>query len=148
MIPLNATLSCCALVTILGSIYLGSVTAFNAFVGCYVLMSMSSYIAALLPYLLRGRRGVKHGYYRLPHVLGLVLNTLACVFMLVCFVIFCFPYALPTDAQTMNYTSLIWGGLTSLVWLWWIFHARHRYLGIAIPATQALVMGVELQAQN
>lgn len=136
---MNATLTCGALVTILGCIYLGSVTAFNAFVGCYVLMSMSSYIAALLPYLLRGRRGVELGYFRLPRLLGYVLNTGACAFMLVCFVIFCFPYYLPTDAQSMNYTSLIWGGLTTLIGAWWFFHASSRYAGIALPPSQAAV---------
>lgn len=146
-VPVNATISCCALVTVLGCIYLGSVTTFNAFVGCYVLMSMSSYIASLLPYLLRGRQGVRLGYFRLPHVLGLVLNSLACAFMLVCFVIFCFPYSLPTDAKTMNYTSLIWGGLTLFVGLWWVFRAKARYGGIAIPLSQAealMVHGVSI----
>lgn len=136
------------MVTILGCIYLGSVTAFNAFVGCFVLMSMSSYIAALLPYVLRGRRGVKLGHFRLPHLLGLVLNTLSCGFMLVCFVIFCFPYALPTDAKTMNYTSLIWGGLTIFIGLWWVFEARRHYPGIAIPPSQAPLMGMEMRRGN
>lgn len=104
---------------------------------------MSSYIASLLPYLLRGRRGVRKGYFQLPHFLGLALNFLACAFMLVCFVIFCFPYSLPTNAQTMNYTSLIWGGMTLCVGLWWVFRARYRYEGIVVPPSQAEALAIE-----
>lgn len=136
-LPANATLSCCALVTIMGCIYVGSVTAFNAFVGSFVLMSCSSYIASLLPFLLRGRRGVEFGWFRLPRILGLVCNFLACAFMMIWFVIYCFPYSLPTNAQTMNYSSLIWGGFTVLVALWWLLHARSRYRGIAAPPSGA-----------
>ncbi|KEF55200.1 uncharacterized protein A1O9_08854 [Exophiala aquamarina CBS 119918] len=137
-LPANATLSCCALVTMMGCIYVGSITAFNAFVGSYVLMSTSSYIASLLPFLLHGRRGVEFGYFQLPRSLGFIFNSLACAFMLVWFVIYCFPYSLPTNAQSMNYSSLIWGGLTILVGLWWVLHARTRYLGIVLAPRHEL----------
>jgi len=40
--PLNATLLCGCVVTVLGCIYVGSTTAFNAFVGSFVLMSSAS----------------------------------------------------------------------------------------------------------
>lgn len=49
--------------------------------------------------------------------------------MIVWFVIYCFPFYLPTDAQTMNYASLIWGGLTLFVTAWWFFGARKEYIG-------------------
>jgi hypothetical protein len=49
--------------------------------------------------------------------------------MIAWFVIYCFPFYLPTDAQTMNYASLIWGGLTILVTVWWFTGARKNYVG-------------------
>jgi choline transport protein len=49
--------------------------------------------------------------------------------MLVWFVIYCFPFALPVDAETMNYACLIWGGLTIFVTLWWLLSARKGYVG-------------------
>ncbi len=49
--------------------------------------------------------------------------------MMVWFVIYCFPFGLPTDAGTMNYASLIWGGLTILVTTWWFIGARKGYPG-------------------
>ncbi len=136
-LPANATLSCCALVTVLGCIYVGSVTAFNAFVGSFVLMSTSSYIASLLPFLLRARQGIEFGHFRLPQSLGFIFNFVACAFMTVWFVIYCFPYSLPTNAQTMNYSSLIWGGLTILIGLWWLLYARSTYPGVVVPPSQA-----------
>jgi hypothetical protein len=49
--------------------------------------------------------------------------------MIVWFVIYCFPYYLPTDAQTMNYAVLIWGGFTVFVAAWWFLGARKGYQG-------------------
>jgi hypothetical protein len=48
---------------------------------------------------------------------------------MVWFVIYCFPYALPTDAATMNYACLLWGGFTVFISLWWFFGARRDYEG-------------------
>ncbi|KIW85408.1 hypothetical protein Z517_00798 [Fonsecaea pedrosoi CBS 271.37] len=126
--PLNATLVCGCLVTVLGCIYVGSATAFNAFVGSFVLMSSGSYIAAILPHLLTGRKNVKFGPFHLGKF-GVAMNTIACGYMIVWFVIYCFPFALPTDAETMNYACLIWGGLTTFVTAWWLLGARKDYVG-------------------
>lgn len=92
-------------------------------------MSSCSYCAAILPNLLTGRKNITYGPFRLKGLLGPIFNFIACAYIIVWFVIYCFPFYLPTDAQTMNYASLIWGGLTIFVALWWVFGARHRYVG-------------------
>lgn len=128
--PFTATVSTAVLVTILGAIYVGSLTAFNAFVGSFICMSSSSYIAAILPNLLTGRKNIKvYGPFHLKGAIGFIFNAIACVYMMVWFVIYCFPYALPVDAATMNYASLIWGGFTILVAAWWFLGARKSYEG-------------------
>lgn len=43
----------------------------------------------------------------------------------------------------MNYTSLIWGGMTLCVGLWWVFRARYRYEGIVVPPSQAEAFAIE-----
>lgn len=134
-LPLNATLLCCALVTALGCIYLGSTTAFGAFTASFVLMSMASYMASILPLLLQRRQGINFGPFCLGK-LGFGVNFIACGFMLAWFVIFSFPYSLPTTVQSMNYASLIWGGLTVCVGLWWLVHASTNYRGVVIPPNQ------------
>ncbi|OLN97360.1 Choline transport protein 4 [Colletotrichum chlorophyti] len=127
--PMWATVASALLVTILGAIYVGSTTAFNAFVGSFILLSSSSYLAAILPNLLAGRKRVSYGPFHMRGWVGFVINGIACTYMLVWFVIYSFPTALPTDAQTMNYACLIWGGLTILVGLWWLVGARKGYQG-------------------
>ncbi|EXJ90388.1 hypothetical protein A1O1_03489 [Capronia coronata CBS 617.96] len=126
--PLVATLVCGCIVTVLGCIYVGSTTAFNAFVGSFVLMSSASYVAAILPHVLTGRKNITYGPFRLGK-LGLPINLIACGYIIVWFVIYCFPYSLPTDAQSMNYSCVIWGGLTIFVTVWWFVGARKGYVG-------------------
>ncbi|KAJ9654884.1 hypothetical protein H2198_006157 [Neophaeococcomyces mojaviensis] len=129
--PFWTTLLTAILVTVLGCIYLGSTTAFNAFVGSFVIMSSSSYIAAILPHLLTNRKNITYGAFHLNSIpyLGHVLNFIACGYMMVWFVIYCFPFALPVNAATMNYACLIWGGFTIFVVVWWFVGARKGYKG-------------------
>lgn len=128
-VPVWSTVASAALVTVLGCIYVGSTTAFNAFVGSFILMSSSSFLAAILPNMLTGRKNITYGPFHLKGWVGWAINGVACSYMLVWFVIYCFPYALPTDATSMNYACLIWGGLTIVVGLWWFLKARHGYEG-------------------
>lgn len=128
--PLFSTVATAVLVIILGAIYVGSLTAFNAFVGSFILLCSSSYIAAILPNLLTGRRNIKTwGPFHLKGAIGFIFNIIACAYMMVWFIIYCFPFALPVDAATMNYASLIWGSFTIFVAAWWFFGARKSYVG-------------------
>ncbi len=89
---------------------------------------MNSYIAAILPHLLTRRKNIIFGSFSLGKF-GAVMNFIACGYMIVWFVIYCFPFALPTDAETMNYACVIWGGLTIFVTVWWFLGARNGYVG-------------------
>jgi choline transport protein len=127
--PFRATIACCTMITILGAIYVGSVTAFNAFVGVFVIMSTSSYTAAILPHLITRRSNIIPGPFWMKGWIGFVVNAVACSYMIVFIVIYSFPYYLPTDAQTMNYACLMYGGLTIFVTVWWFIGARKGYKG-------------------
>lgn len=128
--PALATVASAGLVTALGAVYVGSTTAFNALIGSTILFFSSSYVAAVLPHLLRGRAGcIVYGPFRMRGWVGFAVNGLACAYLVAWFVIYAFPYYLPTDAQSMNYSCVIWGGLTALVGLWWVLGARKGYEG-------------------
>jgi choline transport protein len=119
--PFNATLLCGIVCTVMGCIYVGSTTAFNAFVGSYIILSTLSYLCAILPHLLTRRANVKPGYFWMGSPIGYIVNGISCVYIVVFIVIFCFPYAMPVSAQSMNYSCLITGGLTIFVagfWFW------------------------------
>ena len=92
-------------------------------------MSSSSYVAAILPNLLTGRKNITYGPFKLKGIWGPIFNFIACAYMIVWFVIYCFPSSLPTNAQLMNYSCLIWGGLTYFVLIWWFAWAKKGYVG-------------------
>jgi hypothetical protein len=117
--PFWATITCGCLVTVLGCIYVGSTTAFNAFVSSFILFSTASYTAAILPNLLTRRKNIIYGPFHLKGALGFIINGISCGYMMVWFVIYCFPYALATTAGSMNYACLMFGGLTIFVTIWW-----------------------------
>lgn len=128
-VPFNATISCAVLNTLLGCLYLGSTTAFNSILGSFVILTTASYTAAILPNLLTGRKNIRYGPFEMRGWVGFVVNGVACLYMIVFLVIFCFPYFLPTEAKTMNYNSLIFGGLTLLVTAWYFLGGRKGYTG-------------------
>lgn len=126
--PANAILLCAVLCTVLGCIYVGSKTAFSAFVGSFVVLTTLSYFTAILPHLLNKRATVTPGWFWMRGGVGYVVNGISCVYIAVFIVIFCFPFALPVNAATMNYNSLITGGLTLFVALFWVWR-RKEYVG-------------------
>ena len=138
--PFNATLACGCVVTILACIYLGSTTAFSAFVGCFVQLSSLSYFMAIFPHILTRRSSFVPGFFFMKNSIGYVINILSCIYILAFVIIFCFPYAVPVDAASMNYASLMTGGLTVFVGIWW-FIRQGSYEGPKnIPLTDKSLM--------
>ncbi|KAJ5786769.1 uncharacterized protein N7503_011981 [Penicillium pulvis] len=138
--PFNATFVCGCVVTVLACIYLGSTTAFSAFVGCFVQLSSLSYFMAIFPHILTRRSSFVPGVFFMNNTIGFVINSLSCVYILAFVVIFCFPYALPVDAASMNYASLLTGGLSIFVAIWW-FVRQGDYEGPKnIPLTDKALM--------
>ncbi|KAL8867156.1 MAG: hypothetical protein Q9174_005841, partial [Haloplaca sp. 1 TL-2023] len=134
--PFRAILACGVFCTAMGCIYVGSTTAFSAFVGCYVILSTLSHLAAILPHLLGGRKNVTPGWFWMKGPVGFIVNGVSCAYIVVFVVIFCFPFALPTDAASMNYASLITGGLSLFVLAFW-FVRQGTYVGPRVVVLDA-----------
>lgn len=128
-VPVVSTIASAVIVTLLGALSVGSTTAFNAFISTFILLSTCSFIACILPNLLSGRKNVAYGPFRLRGWVGYTCNIVSVLYLVVWGVIYSFPAALPTDAQSMNYACLIWGGLTIIVALLWAVKARTGYVG-------------------
>jgi choline transport protein len=142
--PFNATLACGCVSTVLGCIYVGSSTAFNAFVGSFVVLSTLSYLAAILPFVFTRRfqpqthsssndhaivgNGMRPGHFIMPSAVGYTVNIISCLYIVVFVIIYCFPYAMPVAAANMNYSCLITGALTIFVGLWYLVRSK-RYVG-------------------
>ena len=126
--PANAIVLCAVLSTVLSLIYVGSKTAFSAFVGSFVVLTTLSYITTILPHLLSKRSNVTPGWFWMHGALGYAVNAISSLYIAAFIVIFCFPFALPVTAATMNYSSLITGGLTLFVAGFWFWRQRD-YVG-------------------
>ena len=140
--PFNAILLCAVFSTILGCIYLGSQAAFNAFVISFVVLSSISYLAAILPHLLSRRSEVTPGWFWMKGPLGYIVNAVACLYIIVFIVIFCFPFSMPVNAVTMNYSSLMTGGTTIFVALFW-FWRQKNYEGPKYVAPNAEMLAAD-----
>ncbi|KAH8594553.1 amino acid/polyamine transporter I [Bisporella sp. PMI_857] len=151
--PFNATLVCGIFSTILGAVYVGSSTAFNAFIGSSVVLTTLSYLAAILPFVFTQRfkfasfplseagavakgNGMQPGPFQMNHVVGYVVNIVASAYIMVFVVIFCFPFTKHFDAVSMNYASAIMGGMSLMALVWWVVGSE-GYVG-----PQAVVSGV------
>jgi len=142
--PFNATFVCGCCCTILGCIYIGNQTAFNAFVGVFAILTTMSYLAAILPHILFRRKYVKPGPFWMPGLLGYVITGIACAYIIVFNVIYCFPYAMPVNAATMNYSCLMSGGLTIFVSIWYLWKRDHGYVGphVLLEANDEVIKGI------
>ncbi|KAI4706616.1 hypothetical protein J4E89_008683 [Alternaria sp. Ai002NY15] len=146
--PFNATLACGGINTILGCIYIGSSTAFSAFVGSFIVLSSMSYLAFILPNILTRRRHVISGPFTMPTPVFYTVASIACGYMVVWIPIYCFPFAVPFDTTTMNYTSALVGGVTILLGGWYVWIRKRGYFGPrrlveTLGNGEATIVGVE-----
>ena len=139
--PFNATLVCGCICTVLGCIYVGSSTAFNAFVGSFVILTTLSYLAAIGPHILSKRSNIVPGPFWMKGPVGYIANGLSCIYMIVFIVVFCFPYSLPVTPFNMNYSCLTTGGFTVIFSGWWLWIRDRGYRGprdLGVPMVDTL----------
>ncbi|OAP63822.1 hypothetical protein AYL99_03049 [Fonsecaea erecta] len=126
--PIEATLLTGLLTIGLCAITLGSKTAFNDLAGSFVVLSSVSYVVTILPNIITRRKYMPVGPFNLGKW-GYLVNGLAVVFIIFFDTFYCFPYALPTTVDSMNYNSVILVGVVALTTFWWFFHAIRKYDG-------------------
>lgn len=124
--PIPATILTGVLTTAFGAIAVGSKTAFSDIVGSFVILTTVSYLLAIAPHLLSGRKNVPRGWFWMGNA-GYFVNAVACVLILFFDVMFCFPYALPAEAATMNYNSVILVGVVLVVAALWVGYGMWNY---------------------
>ena len=100
-IPVNAFLLSTIVQVLIGLINLGSSAAFNAFVSVGVICLGLSYVTPIAVSLARRRRMVAQAPYSLGR-LGVVVNTLAVLWVIFEIVILCMPTTVPPTPTTMS----------------------------------------------
>ena len=120
---LTAIINC-----LLSCIYFGSSAAFNSFTGVCTLCLSTSYGLPVLVSVIRGRRAVRESSFSLGKY-GLLINLVAIGWIGFSIVIFCMPVAIPVDASTMNYASVVFSGFASVSIVWYVVYGRKHFHG-------------------
>lgn len=124
-IPVRAVLVITILQMLLGFIYLGNTTAFNAILAMAIIGVYLSYLLPIVYMLLYGRPKMQRsdfGPFYLGRGLGVVLNLISILWLMVVIVFSTFPTVVPVTPQNMNYSSVVMAG-------WLVFGAVYYFAG-------------------
>lgn len=124
--PIPAVILTGVFTTAFGAIALGSHTAFSDLVGSFVILTTTSYALCFAPNIITGRKNIPRGPFWMGNA-GFVVNGLAVLFIILFNIMYCFPYALPTTVETMNYNSVILVGVIAIAAVWWFAYAQRHY---------------------
>ncbi|KAK7420837.1 hypothetical protein QQZ08_010238 [Neonectria magnoliae] len=130
-VPIYALLANGVVVAVIGFVYLGSTSAFNAMVatGLILLQVSFAFPAALLLWRKRSVRFLpKNRSFRLGP-LGWVANVLTIVFAVVALVFYSLPTVLPVTSSNMNYACAVIGIMFVFGVANWFGYASRNYQG-------------------
>ncbi|KAF8838089.1 amino acid transporter [Paxillus ammoniavirescens] len=135
-VPVNALLLSTVIQVLLGLIYLGSSTAFNAFVGVAVMCLGASYAMPVAISLLNGRSDITDAPFHLGR-LGSVVNAIAVLWIMFAIVLFSMPAIIPATQVTMNYASVVFVGFAVVSAVWYTINGRFHYTGPPVPSSES-----------
>lgn len=101
-VPVKAALLTWAVVAILGCIYVGSSTAFNALVGCNALLANISFTFPIGLLLFGRRKHMKPTTFPLGNIWGPIINATAFGYIVFIVIMFDFPFTYPVAADNMS----------------------------------------------
>lgn len=125
-VPIRAVMAVFVLQLLLGLLYLGNVTAFNAVLSLAIICSYLPHVMPIYYMIVRGRPGAldraHYGAFRLSRPAGYALNVVALMWITLVVVFSLFPLSLPVVPDNMNYSSVVLVG-------WMFFGFGYYYLG-------------------
>ncbi|KAJ5626151.1 hypothetical protein N7510_002460 [Penicillium lagena] len=122
--PFNAQLCVDVIVALLGCIYLGSSTAFNAMMSSAVTINNIAYLVPILTNVLLLRKTMHRGPFFMGFKPGMLVNTISAAWLVFAIVFFSFPYYKPVTASNMNYTCAVVGGFLLIELSWWLIAGK------------------------
>ncbi|KAK8015117.1 amino acid transporter [Apiospora arundinis] len=129
-VPVRCILVVTGFQMLLGFIYLGNTTAFNAILSMSIISMYISYMLPIAYMLFGGRERLDPhilGPFKLGRGLGRVLNVVSLVWMTVAIVFSTFPTAMPVTPQNMNYSIVVLGGWISAGVGYYVFYGKAKY---------------------
>ncbi|PHH91916.1 hypothetical protein CDD83_9783 [Cordyceps sp. RAO-2017] len=125
---------------LLGLLYLGNDTAFNAALAMAIIGLYLSYILPIAYMLFNGRQNLKKkdfGPFRLGPILGIICNVISMIWMIVAMIFSTFPSQMPVTPQTMNYSIVVLAGWILFGAIYYFVVARHKFV---VPMTDVRVI--------
>lgn len=123
-VPILAILIVVTLQALLGFLYLGNTTAYNAVLAMAAIGLYLSYllpIACMLGHRLQNKQAITYGEFRLGQPFGIFLNILSVLWLTVAIIFSTFPSELPPAANNANYSSAVMFG--------WVLFGAVYYFG-------------------
>ncbi|KAG5932156.1 hypothetical protein E4U60_005449 [Claviceps pazoutovae] len=138
-VPLNALFWTVGWVIVFGCIFLGSSSSFNAITSAAVVALGVTYAIPPAIHLLRGRSMLPEDRsFKIPGVLGWVLNIIGIIWSIVTTVLFVFPPGISTTANNMNYCIVAFGIMLAIAGTTWLFDGRKHYEGPRLENIQGM----------
>ncbi|KIX08224.1 uncharacterized protein Z518_02880 [Rhinocladiella mackenziei CBS 650.93] len=128
-VPIYALLLVTVVQMLLGLIYLGSSSAFTAFVSVGVIGLAVSYAIPIAISVSHRRKEVSTARWTCGPIVGPIINGVALCWIAFEMVLFSMPTALPVTAVTMNYASVVFVGFGVISAVWYFVYARKVYRG-------------------
>lgn len=131
-VPVRMIVLVSVLQALLGFIYLGNTTAFNAILSMAIIGMYLSYLLPIIYMFLYGRSrlsGGEYGPFKLGRTGGMVINVLAMLWLVFAMIFSTFPNFQPVTAQNMNYSTVVLAGWVGGGALYYFFRARKVYTG-------------------
>jgi choline transport protein len=131
-VPVPAIIAVTVFQMLLGLLYLGNSTAFNAILSMAILGMYASYILPIIYMALYGRKKLdreQFGPFSMGTVLGPVVNTVALGWLIVAMTFSTFPSVQPVTPQNMNYAVVVMGGWLAIGTVYFFALGRKKYVG-------------------
>ena len=127
--PIMALVLTTVVQMLLGLIYLGSSSAFLAFVSVGVISLAVSYAIPISISMLYGRSEVNGAQWTMGNTVGWIVNIVAVVWIAFEVVLFSMPTALPVTVESMNYAVVVFFGFMVFSAVYYVTYAHKVYHG-------------------
>ena len=149
-VPVRMIVLVSVLQALLGFIYLGNTTAFNAILSMAIIGMYLSYLLPIVYMLCFGRPKLsrsEYGPFRLGRIGGASVNALAIVWLVLAIIFSTFPSYEPVTPQDMNYSTVVLAGWVVFGATYYLFFGRRVYTGPVVE-TEATELAMVRQARE
>lgn len=129
-VPVRAVVVVTLAQILLGFLYLGNTTAFNAVLSMAIIGIYISYSIPIAYMLISGRKKLsprEYGPFKLGGWLGPVLNVVSLLWMTLVIIFSTFPSMQPVTSQNMNYSAVVMAGWLVAGLCYYFIHGRSKF---------------------